>query len=124
MGMINTTLILQVVNFLLAFFVLKKLFFVPVMTSIQEEQSAHNKLNNSIMNYFQRIKEQEQKKEEAWLACRYSLAKKKPYIYDEQLFVLRDIKSSLSAPLLDVVGEQRLEKEVEAAIVDKVSHVH
>lgn len=122
--MINVTLILQIVNFLFAYFVLKKLFFVPVITIIEQDQETNRKLHDNIAESLARINEQEQKKEELWQVCRDNLGKKIPVVHEEHLFVFRHIKPDLSVPLLDEAAERQLEKEVAEAIVNTVSYVH
>ena len=122
MEMINATLIVQVGNFLLAYLLLRKFFFLPIVNRIQVEREAEKAMQEKLVQIQQRVDMQERVKKEGWYLFRSELEGKVPPAPSQGLFVFRYLKQPIAVSALDNTTKNRLEKEVAATIVDTVNH--
>lgn len=120
MDMINATIIVQVGNFLLAYYALKKLLFSPAIVIVEQEQAIQNKLENQIVYQHEKVAAKEQERAVAWTAFRRSLDDTVPHT--EKRVTIQVQKPLLQIPLCEPDRQQLLQQQVADSIVRMVRH--
>lgn len=84
---INGTLFVQMINFGIAYWMLRKFLFSPVVKNIMHEQAVAASMVASIEQLQEKIKDKEQQAAEYWLDCRdYLLSKSPDYAESSKTF--------------------------------------
>lgn len=117
--MLNITLFIQVLNFLIAYWILAHFFFKPVLSLIHNESQQAFFLNNSIVNCHEILKNCYVKKQKIWQSASSEFYKymdfcnligRKPRAQDSGLCV-GELSSGEGAPLA---------RELAQILVDKI----
>ncbi|HZW61696.1 MAG TPA: hypothetical protein VFF04_05725 [Candidatus Babeliales bacterium] len=122
MSMLNSTLIVQGINFLIAYILLRKLLFRPAVSLVMQEQSHISSLESSIDSRKAAIAEQEQEKLRRWKAFQ-QLFKNKIPSYQKQFEVGKMALPPIQYHVLKQEQAQTLSKDVADALVAQVNHV-
>lgn len=96
---INATLIVQAINFGIAYLILRKFVFVPGVTLVLEERAIEARLNDTVSRTTKHTHFEQERLAVEWAAEQKKLASHVP-VLPEELFVLRHIKPEISADVL------------------------
>ncbi len=121
MALINATLVAQAIHFYLAFLLIKHLFFKPIFSVIQEENSLQESLIAIVQQQQGRVTQKERALKESWLALRGYFARQAPC--PQKQTGANTPRAGIEAPQL---GNDLIQKEiaqVAASIISKVEHV-
>ena len=108
---LNATLIVQVINFGLAYIILRFLVFQPALNLILSQRRATQELQETIAHKKEKLEQQNIVRDEQWVACRNFFAQNRPPIEHPDRFVFRSItpsieRSSLSTDSVDSLAQQ------------------
>lgn len=121
MALINATLVAQAIHFYLAFLLIKHLFFKPIFSVIQEENSLQESLIATVQQQQGRVTQKEQALKEGWNSLRVYFARQAPCLQEQT--AAKTPRAGIEAPHL---GNDLIQKEiaqVAASIISKVEHV-
>jgi hypothetical protein len=96
---INATLIVQVINFGIAYLILRHLVFAPGVTLVLEERVLEARLNEEVSRTTKEMHSEEKRLAFEWAAEQKKLVSHIP-VLPEELFVLRHIKPEISVDML------------------------
>lgn len=97
--MINITLIIQIVNFLIAYTFLRFLFFKPAYTVIKIEQQEQDAFHNILVQQNAIIARKELELQERWCECQEYFLRNTPPVKMVELFVFKHITPSVEKPV-------------------------
>lgn len=101
---INATLIVQAINFGIAYLILRKLVFAPGVALVLEERVQEARLNNEVSLATEHTQSEQERLAAEWAAEQKKLAMQIP-VLPEELFVLRHIKPEISIEALPTEHE-------------------
>jgi hypothetical protein len=101
---INATLIVQAINFGIAYLILRKLVFAPGVALVLEERVHEARLNNEVFLATEYTQSEQERLAAEWASEQKKLARKIPAL-PEELFVLRHIKPEISIEALPTEHE-------------------
>jgi hypothetical protein len=115
---INGTLVLQIGHFCIAYYILKKLLLAPAIAIIEQENRAHEELEQRIAQLAQNLSMLEQEKQLIWQEAYAHFAAHIPH-------PAPDIKPAI--PSLNIIHyppaqQEDFEKALTSAIIRKVEH--
>ncbi len=84
---INLTLLVQIIHFLLAYWLLRRFLFVPIVQALQQEEAEQRQLKDRLHKHEQNVEKAEEVKHAEWRECHESLKSKKPLLASPAQFV-------------------------------------
>ncbi len=121
---INATLIIQAINFLIAYLLLRTILLKPAIHVIQADQLAQDNQHKAIAEGEKRAAQKEQEKEKAWRGYQYYFLEKTPEVIKPELMVFQRISPELKRPVVaDEVILQLIDK-TQSGLIKKVMHDH
>lgn len=117
---INATLVVQGLNFLCAYFLLKKLFFKPVVVVLDKEQLVQDGLITAINESKNALDEQMKKKQQTWRAHQEHFKKEMPNVQSVRFFITDTVEH---VPEINPKNLEKVVVQTEQLIVQKVSNV-
>ena len=96
---INATLIVQAINFGIAYMILRRCVFVPGVALVLEERGQEARLNDEVFRATEHTLAEKKRLEAEWVIKQHHLAAKVPSL-PEELFVLRHLKPEISPDIL------------------------
>lgn len=120
MAFINCTLIVQVINFFIAFFIIKYLFFKPVLAQINAEDSFQELLLNTVQVHKTIVAQKEQELAEQWHAAQHYFHQHSPLIRQEPFFASKPL---ILKPEFDHRMVDDMAKQAAQQLIKKVDHV-
>jgi hypothetical protein len=118
---INMTLVVQGINFCIAYMLLRRFLLKPVVRSIHHEQAQEAALHSAIESRKASIREQEYEMHNRWRIFQNSYASKMPHVQDERVF--RYIKPQVQVQVPSQEALMAITTDVTAASVQKVRNV-
>ena len=117
---INATLIIQAFNFLIAYYILKRLVFVPSVTIVLHERAQDAQAQGRIVGSEKKVAAEVALLKTEWTTCHESLVAKVPQLPSE-LFVFRGIKPAISASdLPERVDVKKTQEDIAWALIKSV----
>jgi len=110
---INATLIVQAINFGIAYLILRKFVFAPGIALVLKERAHEARLQTEVMQATEQIHSEQERLTAEWAAEQKKLATQIPAL-PEELFVLRHIKPEI---LLEELPSERDMIESKKALV-------
>jgi hypothetical protein len=120
MEMLNATLLVQIANFLIAYYLLRFFLLQPVSGIIQDERAEENRQKRIIKEQQDRIDEQVSLKEKVWRDCRHHFQQNSPALLKAS--ILKD-KVQVASYVPSKASVRQMREEVAKIIVSKVDHV-
>ncbi len=120
---INLTLLIQVGNFIIAYVILRALFFKPVVMVIKQEDQEKDSLLDTIEQRRILLREREKERQELWRTCQHYFVQHAPDIPSRFLKISQSPPES-TLPSLDQKTVEKYSTLIADAIVEKVRHVH
>jgi F0F1-type ATP synthase membrane subunit b/b' len=120
---VNATLIVQILNFIVAYFLLKTLFFKPALRIVDQEQASRKNLLDAIDVHNKEIEQKELKLQQHVLGYREEFSKEIPSAEHEIVFIFKDIMPQISYPEISAQELKRCTDEVIPSLRAKVENV-
>lgn len=119
--MINGTLLVQVVNFIGAYYLLRFFFIKPIYAVIEQEDGAQKKQHDALLEKKNKLQQQLVLKREAWLECQHYFMEHRPKT------VTKGVQEKKREAVVEIgelpQGEiQKMQKDVTKFIIAKVEH--
>lgn len=121
MAFVNLTLLVQAVNFFLAYLILKYFLLKPAIAAINAEDGIENHLVSLVHQNHQRISNKQHEIQRKWHECQKSFAQFTPILITESL-----IKKTTPALLIHGINKHDVNvraHEIEDKLIKKVAHV-
>lgn len=119
---INITLFIQAFHFLIAYYILEKLFFRSTVATIEQEKKQYNDLLNTITHAQALLLEKEELKKQKWNAIKKTFAQTIPHIKTtEEKTRLPRIRPR--STLLNHHERQEYEQSLQHALVTRLKNV-
>jgi len=119
---INATLIIQAVNFFIAYGIMRTFLLKPAVQVIQDEQDQQAKLNTIIRQQEQSITIKGGERQKYWQACRDYFKDNKPFV-DRALLFIQEIPE-VSVPVVPDDIFDKLVEETQRALIQKIGHIN
>lgn len=120
MAFINCTLIVQIINFFIAFFIIKYFFFKPVVEHIQAEDALQESLLNTVQANRVIVAQKEQELLAHWQSAYHYFKKNTPSLVHEPFF---SAKSSIVKPHFEPTMINDMVKQATTQLVKGIDHV-
>ena len=119
---INLTLVVQAINFFVAYYILNTVLFKHAVAIIQREDTQRNALRQAIINEHRRMQSLQEQKQEQWKQYQRSLLDQQP-----QNILAEDILSIQSTPPIPQVKLSQsyldtLTDDITTVIVQRITH--
>lgn len=101
---INATLIVQAINFGVAYLILRKLVFTPGVALVLEERAREARLNDEVFRSVEHARVEQERLAAEWAVEQQKLVEEIPLL-PEELFVLRRIKPEITTAALPTEHE-------------------
>jgi hypothetical protein len=122
MSLVNLTLVVQALNFFVAYLILKYLLLKPAVQAIAAEDAHQQQLVCLVQESHVRIQEKKQEIQQRWRDCQQEFVQNAPAIADDE-FALRFPVRVLS---LEPIHEEKVvqrSRELQNELIKKVGHV-
>ena len=117
---INATFLIQIINFIITYYVLNRFLFRPIIASLKRKHDNKTALTTSIEKEETNIIALEKEKYEAVISFQRNMKKKFPYISpiieDKPVEVVSDVEVKIDT--------KALQKEVANFLIEKVPHAY
>ncbi len=120
MAFINCTLIVQAINFFIAFFIIKYFFFKPVLMQIHEEDAFQESLLNTVQEHRALVAQKEQELHAQWQSAQRYFEQHSPPTRQQPFFAS---KTSVIKPEFEHRMVDDIAKRVASELIKKVDHV-
>ncbi len=121
MSIINFTLVIQAINFLIAFFIVKYFFFKNAVFQINAENTLQESLVSTVQEHQMAVNAKEQELAGHWQAMRSYFAKYAPSLKASPIFPSK--KPSIVVPAFEQSAIKDATRSLAAQLVKKVDHV-
>ena len=121
MTVINFTLVIQAINFFIAFLLIKFFFFKTAVDHIQSEETLQKTLNAKVGNYQELVNSQEQKLKNQWHNMVRHFSFNSPSLKPKPFFVQK--LSPRSLPEIDPEARTQEITQLTKELINKVNHV-
>jgi len=120
---LNGTLIVQAINFCIAYFLLRWLYFKPAIAQIQQEEEVYTHFKNTILERALVIEQKKQQQKEYWLECQRYCKEEMPSIQKPDFLALKYVTPSLEPLFDDAIQLKKLSEAVTDVLVQRIDHV-
>lgn len=120
---LNATLLVQAFNFLIAYLILRFLFFKPAVDSILKESRSEIDAHAHIEQLSKGVASAKQDHEKLWASCRRFFMEYKPTPLQSQDLIYRQLTPMLAVNDLSDTKKDGLVKEVTIQLVEKVGSI-
>ncbi len=118
---INVTMVIQAINFFIAYWVMRIFLFKPALQVIQGEQIQQTRLNTIIRQQEQSITIKEDERQKHWQACRDYFRDNKPFI-DLRKLAIKEIPE-VSLPVVRQELVDKLADETQQVLIQKIGYI-
>ena len=118
---INITLVVQAINFFIAYWVMRIFLFKPALQVIEGEQAQQTRLNTIIRQQEQSITIKEDERQKHWQACRDYFRDNKPFI-DLRKLAIKEIPE-VSLPVVRQELVDKLADETQQVLIQKIGYI-
>jgi hypothetical protein len=118
---INATLFAQMINFFIAYWVMRIFLFKPAFQEMQTEEEEQKQLNVVIKQQEQSIAIKEDNRQEYWQSCRNYFKENQPSCYPKKL-----ISEEVREVMLPIIPQQLVDKlvdETEQFLIRKIGYI-
>ncbi len=119
---INVTLVIQAINFFIAYWIMRIFLFKPALREIQGEQMQQAKLNTIIRQQEQSITIKEDERQKHWQACRNYFRDNKPFI-DLKKLVIKEEIPEVPLPIVSKELVDKLVDETQQALMQRIGYI-
>jgi F0F1-type ATP synthase membrane subunit b/b' len=121
---INATFLIQIINFVVTYYILNRFLFKPIIASIKRKHEKEIGLKKSIKKEENKIVTLEKEKHEVVLSFQRNMKKKFPYISPIIQDKPVDVEAEKAFALLtqEKIDKKTLQKEVTKFLIERVPH--
>ena len=121
---INITILIQIVNFVVAYVIIRTLLLKPAVAIILQEEEHRANLDKSIESIANTNKGKEETMAHHWATCRQEFGERAPEIAEtEQALRARGIVELPAVPELDKKAIEPMADNLAEELVERISHV-
>lgn len=120
---INITIIIQMLNFGIAYILLRFLFFKPTVALLNDEKTAHDSVNHLIADRRAVCLKKEQELDDCIQSCRQFFKINKPHVRGIYQIVFKELTPSITVKSLDNKIIQDATEQIKRALIKRVEHV-
>ncbi len=120
---LNVTLFIQMINFFIAWFILRMLYFKPAIAFLDQQQKEHDQLVATLRRWQSNITLKEHEINQVWSTLKVFSKDHKPDSMPSDFFIFKHIAPELEQLSVDPKQIDRLTKEVKQIIITKAAHV-
>ena len=120
---LNVTLFIQMINFFIAWFILRVLYFKPAIAFLDQQQEEHDQLIATLRRWQGGITLKEHEIAHVWSALKLFSKDHKPDSLHPDFFIFKDIAPAFEQLSVDKKQIDRLTKEVKQIIITEAAHV-
>ena len=120
---LNVTIFIQMINFFIAWFILRVLYFKPAIAFLDQQQKEHDQLVAILRRWKTDITVKEHEIDQVWSALKLFSKAHKPDSMHPDFFIFKHIAPALEQPSVDKKQVDRLTKEVKQIIITEAVHV-
>lgn len=95
---INATLLVQIIHFLIAYFILRTLFFGPALRELDSEKQERLVLENDIQGVRLALERKQSTRDAQWREVQQFYVRNRPALDDHESFFFRNLTPGLAAP--------------------------
>lgn len=122
MSLVNLTLVVQAVNFFVAYLILKYLLLKPALQAIAAEDAHQQQLVSQVQENHVRIQEKKQEIQQRWRDCQEEFVQNAPAIAHDELVIRLPVRVLTLEPIHEEKVELR-SGELQNELIKKVGHV-
>ena len=122
--MINLTIVVQAVNFFVAYLMIKKLLLQPAVARIYEEDRAYHQAVEKIARQKEKIALQEKRIEERLHAFKKTFLEHEPEVMRAEEVAITIVPGMPELPAIDEKMVKQIAQEIVDQLTEKVAHVH
>ncbi len=120
---LNVTIFIQMINFFIAWFILRVLYFKPAIAFLDQQQKEHDQLVAILRRWQTDITGKEHEIDQVWSSLKLFSKDHKPDSMHPDVVIFKHIAPALEQPLVDKKQIDRLTKEVKQIIITEATHV-
>jgi hypothetical protein len=95
---LNVTLIIQALNFFVAYVVFRSLLLKPAVAIIQQERAQNDELRKAIDHNYTLIDQKGHERSLRWQQCHQMYLESKPAVEDPELYVFKKLSPEIEYP--------------------------
>ncbi len=122
--LINATLIVQIIHFIIAYFILRFLFFKPAIGELEIETRNEKYLKDTIEDVNVAISQKEDERIKRWQELQLYYQENKPDIDDAELYFFRNLTPPLLVPHLNRQEVERLIERSSTELKNKIRKMY
>lgn len=112
---INATIIIQIINFILGYFLISKFLLKPVYDTLKQEDHYKQNLGSKLHHEADKVIGKEETKRKHWLACQSYFNEHKPQLHADEY---QENNKNLSIQTKDI--DSKKIEEIEQKIIQKL----
>ena len=121
---INITILVQMINFVIAYVIIRTLLLKPTVAVILEEQDVRTRLDESIQNVARANKAKEETMTRNWADCKQEFGKRAPHVAQtEQMLRTEHVEAVPEVPLIDKKAIDPMADRLADELVERIGHV-
>ena len=121
---VNATILVQIVNFLIAYVIIRHLLLKPAVTVILQEEEHQASLDKKLRALEATNKSKEEKLSSEWATCQQEFKKHAPAVLESQQKTAIESPENLKeAPVLDQKTVKPITNDVAQELTERLSHV-
>jgi len=121
---VNFTLVVQAINFLIAYVMIRKLFLRPVVEAINEDERHYSQNVEMIEVQRERVRVKNNELEDRWKECQHEFDENEPEVAPTQQVVVKVATGIKKVPPLDKKTVDQISEKTAEELIKKVADVH
>jgi len=121
---INLTLVVQAINFLIAYIMIKKLFLKPAVEAIEQDDADERKDQEKITIQKEIVVGEEKRLQQRLSDFRKTFLEHEPEVAKAFEIAITPISGLPSLPAINEKQVEKLAKQTADHLIEKVAHVH
>ena len=121
---VNFTLVVQAINFLIAYIMIRKLFLRPVIEAIHEDKRHYGQHVEMIEVQRERVRVKNTEIEDRWKECQHEFKEHEPDVDPTQQVVVKVVTGIKKVSLVDKKTVDEISEKTAKELIEKVADVH
>jgi len=121
---VNATLFVQMFNFFIVYWMLRRLLFKPVVAIIQHEEAQEKALHDIIDQQKKSLDIQEKERQRHWYACQEYFTTHQPSAQKQHILSDATEDDAVELDPLPADSMTNIITQVRTALEEKIKHVH
>lgn len=120
---VNITVFVQMINFIIAWILLRIFYFSPAVHALDIEQREHERVMDKKHKWQNYVSTKQQEIESRWHMLKRFSKQHMPDIHHQDFFIFKDVADTIEMPHIDKKKMASLSHEIADAIISGVDHV-